>query len=185
MNYLIDGHNLIGKLPDLRLDDPEDEMKLTARLRLFAQRAHALVTVVFDPGPAYMAGRRPTGGEVRVIYARLGDTADRVIVGMARRPASRRGLTVVTSDRAVTAAVRAEGLPVITSEAFVGMMQPPAVEQDEEAERAHVRISSAEVDAWMEEFRAARQAKKEAEKKVEKRPAEKKRCNQRGGAASE
>ena len=35
MPILIDGHNLIAKLPDLRLDDPDDEAKLVARLRAY------------------------------------------------------------------------------------------------------------------------------------------------------
>ena len=50
MPLLIDGHNLIGRLPDLRLDDPQDEAKLVARLRVYHARTGKRVTVVFDRG---------------------------------------------------------------------------------------------------------------------------------------
>jgi len=162
VEYLIDGHNLIGRLSDLRLDDPEDEQKLTARLQLFAQRVRALVSVVFDPGPAYGTPRRPAGGDVQVIYARPGHTADQVIATRARREGGRRGLIVVTSDRELTARVRAEGVQVMTAEAFAGLLAPavaPAEEPDEEAERAHPHITSDEVEAWLREFSAARRRK--------------------------
>ena len=33
--YLIDGHNLIGQLPDLSLTDPDDEAKLVQKLTGF------------------------------------------------------------------------------------------------------------------------------------------------------
>ena len=50
MPILIDGHNLIGRLPDLRLDDPDDEAKLVLRLRAYAARTRKRITVVFDQG---------------------------------------------------------------------------------------------------------------------------------------
>jgi predicted RNA-binding protein with PIN domain len=171
MPYLIDGHNLIGKLPGLSLSDPADELKLAARLQAFAQRVRQTVTVVFDPGTTYVAQRRQTAGEVRVIYARPGDSADRVIVSLARQERQKARLTVVTSDRAVIGQVRAEGVAVITSEAFVALMQPPAaaVDEDEEAERANVRISSDEVDSWMKEFKEARRRQLESQPKKDKK----------------
>jgi hypothetical protein len=36
MPFLIDGHNLIGALPDLDLDDPDDEARLVERLQRLA-----------------------------------------------------------------------------------------------------------------------------------------------------
>ena len=38
MPYLIDGHNLIAKLPDIDIADPNDEAKLVTRLRGFAAK---------------------------------------------------------------------------------------------------------------------------------------------------
>jgi hypothetical protein len=36
--FLIDGHNLIGQLQDLSLDDPYDEAKLTVAIRRYCMR---------------------------------------------------------------------------------------------------------------------------------------------------
>ena len=41
MPLLIDGHNLIGHLPDLSLSDPRDEVKLVARLQAYAARSES------------------------------------------------------------------------------------------------------------------------------------------------
>ena len=38
MPVLIDGHNLIAKLPGIHLDDPDDEERLVERLRRYQAR---------------------------------------------------------------------------------------------------------------------------------------------------
>lgn len=38
MQYWIDGHNLIGKIPDLDLSDPDDEAKLARQIKQWASR---------------------------------------------------------------------------------------------------------------------------------------------------
>lgn len=47
MPYLIDGHNLIGKVPNLRQDDPEDEKQLIEMLQEFCQRTGKYKEVYF------------------------------------------------------------------------------------------------------------------------------------------
>jgi len=47
---LVDGHNLIGKLPNISLSDPDDEAKLVRVLENYhAVRPHDEILVVFDP----------------------------------------------------------------------------------------------------------------------------------------
>ncbi len=48
MPYLIDGHNLIGKVPNLRQNDPEDEKQLVELLQEFCQRTGKHVEVYFS-----------------------------------------------------------------------------------------------------------------------------------------
>ena len=50
MPYLIDGHNLIGQTPGLRLSDPDDEQQLIEMLRAYLVRLGKKGTVVFDKG---------------------------------------------------------------------------------------------------------------------------------------
>jgi len=58
MEWLIDGHNVIGQMPDIGLDDPDDEQKLLWRLRRYRARTGRRIVVVFDPGGAYHPAAR-------------------------------------------------------------------------------------------------------------------------------
>jgi hypothetical protein len=71
MNYLIDGHNLIGSnvFPDIRLSDVNDEEKLVRRLKIWQSRVRSPMTVVFDRGvPGGIDVRMGSAG-VEVIFA--------------------------------------------------------------------------------------------------------------------
>src|SRR5512139_530840 len=82
--YLIDGHNLIAQMPDLTLDDPNDEVKLVLRLRQFAGRKKQSITVVFDHGiPGGWSSQLSTG-PVKVIFAGSHSNADRIIMERIR-----------------------------------------------------------------------------------------------------
>ena len=51
MNYLIDGHNLIGSMPNISLSDDNDEFKLVFLLRKIAvSKKNRQILVVFDRG---------------------------------------------------------------------------------------------------------------------------------------
>ena len=78
MHYLIDGHNLIGKMPDIQLSDPNDEVKMVLRLQEWLNgRSSQQATVIFD-------GRRMMGGvsnplssrQLTVIFSPDGIIAD-------------------------------------------------------------------------------------------------------------
>jgi predicted RNA-binding protein with PIN domain len=156
MPFLIDGHNLIGqgRLPDLRLDDPDDEAKLVAWLRTYCARTGKRVTVVFDRG---LPGGRSelSGGRVEVVFASAGRTADRILCERVRRARDPRGLTVVTSDREVIAAVQARGARVVRSEEFAARLGAQRM-----AKKAKVRakveedvhLSAGEVEEWLKVF---------------------------------
>lgn len=148
MPFLIDGHNLIGRLPDLSLDDPDDEAKLVARLRAYCARTGRRVTVVFDHGLPGGRSRELSGGRVEVVFASTGHTADGILRERIRRARDPRGLTVVTSDRAVIAAARARGARVVRSEEFAAQLRAPRTGEVEE----DVHLSAAEVTEWLKVF---------------------------------
>ena len=103
MPFLIDGHNLIGRLPDLHLDDPDDEAKLVARLRTFCARTGKRVTVVFDYGLPGGYSRELSGGGVEVVFAPAGRTADGILGERVRLARDARGLAeghVLVAQRA-------------------------------------------------------------------------------------
>lgn len=118
MATLIDGHNLIGKIPDLRLDDPNDEEQLLMRLRAYRARTGKRLVVYFDPGTAYQSpGRRFKGG-IGVFQAGTGQRADDLMIRDLRRHHNPRELTVVTSDRAIQEVARHHRAQVIDAATF-------------------------------------------------------------------
>ncbi len=127
MKLLVDGHNLIGQMPDISLADPDDEVQLVARLRAYAARTGHQVTVIFDGGaPGYPAAGL-TGGRVTVRFAPPGRPADALIVRRIRQIRDRSGWLVVTSDRAILTAATQHRVRTKASEAFVTELQaaPP------------------------------------------------------------
>jgi len=151
MPFLIDGHNLIGRgqLPDLRLDDPEDEAKLVARLRAYCARTGKRVTVVFDRG---LPGGRSelSGGGVKVVFASAGHTADGILRERIRRARDPRGLTVVTSDREVIAAAQAREARVMRSEEFAAQLSASRPVEVGGKKKEH--LSAEEVKEWLQIF---------------------------------
>jgi predicted RNA-binding protein with PIN domain len=147
---LIDGHNLIGRLPDISLADPDDEARLVSRLQAYAGRTGKRVTVVFDRGLPGGPSRALSGGRVEVVFAPTGRRADRVLVERIRRARDPAGLTVVTSDREVIATAQNRGARVMRSEVFVSELEvPPGPGADGKRE---VHLSPEEVEAWLALF---------------------------------
>lgn len=148
MPLLIDGHNLIGRMPDLHLDDPADEAKLVARLRTYCARTGKRATVVFDQGLPGGRSRGLSGGKVEAVFASAGHTADGILRERIRRTRNPRGLTVVTSDGEVIAVAQARGARVIRSEEFADYLQgSPLVKREED-----VHLSEEEVEEWLKMF---------------------------------
>lgn len=150
MPVMIDGHNLIGRLPDIRLSDPDDEAQLVARLQAYAGRTRKRVTVVFDRGLPGGRSQALSGGRVDVVFAPTGRNADRVLIERIRRSRNPRGLTVVTSDLEVIAAAEEQGARVIHSETFVPELE--TVPASASGGKAEGHLSPGEVQAWLEVF---------------------------------
>ncbi|MCP4541912.1 MAG: NYN domain-containing protein [Chloroflexi bacterium] len=151
MPILIDGHNLIGKLPDIHLDDPDDEAKLVVRLKSYCARTSKRVTVVFDHGLPGGRSWELSGGGVETVFAPTGRTADRILCERLRQARDPRGLTVVTSDRQVIAAAKAQGARVMRSEQFAVQLNTPRTVETIETER-DVNLSADEVQEWLKMF---------------------------------
>jgi predicted RNA-binding protein with PIN domain len=154
MHWLIDGHNLIGQLPGLRLDDPHDEEKLLEYLRRYRAATGHNITVVFDPGGGHHLGSSHKHGGIAIQFAPAGHTADQLLIRRIRQVKNPQAMIVVSSDRAVQQAARQSGIRVASAGEFAGQLlqlRGPAVSTDSEA-KPEARLSAAEIDEWLKLF---------------------------------
>jgi len=148
MPLLVDGHNLIGRMPDMSLADADDEAELVRRLRRYCQRNRRRATVVFDGG--LIGGIAPalSAPPVEVVFAAEDESADRILVRRIRRARDPRGLLVVSSDRAVQEAARAQGARVIASETFAAQLAGHSAGRREPGKP----VAVGSVDEWLRAF---------------------------------
>jgi predicted RNA-binding protein with PIN domain len=150
---VIDGHNLIPKVPGLRLEDDDDEERLSTMVNEYCRLSRSQAEVFFDGAPS--PGKAPrNSGLVRVHFVRKGLTADDAIINYVRQHQQPDHLlTVISSDHHVQNATRGFGATVITSEVFSQQMQAifssPAATQEQEQRP----LSEQEVLQWLDEFK--------------------------------
>lgn len=130
---LIDGHNLIGQLQDLSLDDPYDEAKLSMAIRSYCMRGNLKATVIFDNGLPGGVSRQLSNSNVTVIFAPHGTQADTLLMRRARDLIDPRDpLVLVTSDRRILRLAFAYGIDTISSPEFAIMIGFRPVETEPE-----------------------------------------------------
>ncbi len=118
---LIDGYNLIHALPSGTTGREETEILLEKLRRYKRFRGHH-ITVVFDgyEGGMPLEGRERIKG-ITVIYSKLGEKADQVLMRIAREWGG--SCIVVTSDREVADDVERSGAAVIGSPDFMERLE--------------------------------------------------------------
>jgi uncharacterized protein len=152
MPYLVDGHNLIPKIPGLKLTDLDDEDRLVTLLQAYCRLQRKQVEVFFDGAPPGTAGRRAYG-LLTAHFVRQGTTADAAIrrrLGQLQRSA--RNWTVVSSDQAVQREARSRQADCLSSESFA-LILARALEGGDHAGSEDIGASAAgEVDEWLRLF---------------------------------
>jgi predicted RNA-binding protein with PIN domain len=155
MPYIIDGHNLIPKVPGLRLDAMDDEMQLVEMLQEYCRLRGKQADVFFDNAPPGGARAR-NFGRVIARFVRQGTTADEAIrARLVRLGRAARNWTVVSSDQAVQASARAAQAHYLSAEAFAEMLAQTLEEsQVDLGEDEDARLDPEELDDWLNLFGA-------------------------------
>lgn len=161
MHYLIDGHNVIAKMPNISLADPGDEVKLVLRLKSWAAAGrNRRVTVIFDGGLPGGRAPRLSSSTVTVLFAPPGKTADSLLIRHIRRVKNPPEYTLVSSDRQVIAAAEAKRMRYWRAEEFAEWLaaqsdrhrpQKPATTSPT-SEREEPHLSESEIEEWLELF---------------------------------
>jgi predicted RNA-binding protein with PIN domain len=151
MTYMIDGHNLIGQLPDISLDDPNDEALLIQKLIGFCARTGKTCLVVFDYGLPGGSSRMSTRS-VQVVFASGRSTADRVMMERINKIPDPTGWIVVSSDHDVMSIARKRRMATLHSEEFARLLEAPPKRVVDAGEAVDVNLSAQEVDEWLDLF---------------------------------
>lgn len=151
MPYIIDGHNLIAALPDINLDDPDDEVKLVLKLRAWCAHTGRKAVVYFDGGLPGGVARDLSTSRLRVIFAAAErSSADALIKAHLQRLKDARNWTVVTSDRDILAAAYRRGAHGLKSQDFAAELthHPPVPEEEEKP----ATLLGEELQHWLRAF---------------------------------
>lgn len=152
MPYIIDGHNLIPRIPGISLQDIDDEMRLVQLLQEFCRINRKKVEVYFDNAPSGSPGAR-NYGSVLARFVRQGRTADHAIQKKLRRLGGEaRNWTVVSSDLEVQANARAARAKVMPSDVFAEQLFDLAEGSGEVPLQEEGDLSPQEVENWMKIF---------------------------------
>ena len=152
MIYLVDGHNLIPKLPGLALCQLDVESVLLERLQVFSRISRRPVEVFFDGAPPGQSGKRKSGTVV-AHFVRLGRTADESIIArLDQLGAAVRNALVVTSDRRVQTEARNRRAGVISSEEFSARLSEALRAAQESRKNEAPSPGEGEVAEWLKLF---------------------------------
>ena len=160
MIYLIDGHNLIPKIPGLSLRALDDEVRLIELLQVFSRVRRSAVEVFFDGAPPGQAGTRRYG-TVKAHFIRAGRTADDAIIAHLRTLGPRAGeISVVSSDHRVQAEARSLRASLIESGNFArDLLEAQVAAQPGRMDRREAPLGAEEVDEWLKLFTDGKKSK--------------------------
>jgi predicted RNA-binding protein with PIN domain len=152
MPYLIDGHNLIGSMLDIQLDDPEDEIQLIRRLSEFLKTTRKSGTVYFDQR-SQASHRKYKSGRLKIEFITPPDTADIAIQNRLRQlKGEARNYTVISSDHEVMQAARNAGSKVLDSRAFAQQLESSPIIRDEN-EKPEGNLTPEDLQFWQQIFK--------------------------------
>ncbi len=161
MPYLIDGHNLIGQLPDIDLSDPDDEAKLVLKLRRYSGRIRKKITVIFDGGLPAGLEKGLSTHSVQVRFASESSSADNVIRDIIYKTKNATDWIVVSSDLAIRNIAHQKRMQVIQAEAFAKTLHSTLSTKKKRSQRqiaeattkkTNPHLSKSEIDEWLTLF---------------------------------
>ena len=152
MPYLIDGHNLIAQLPDIDIDDPNDEAKLVNKLKGFVARAKTKCTVIFDGGLPGGHSSMSTRGVTVSFAAAQHSSADDLIKRRISNIKDAPNWTLVSSDRELLNHARSRRMKQMTSVQFAQLLNQRSAIEETRGEEIHPAISADEIDELFDAF---------------------------------
>ena len=154
MNYLVDGHNLIGSMPDISLSDHDDEFKLVMQLRKVATAKKGRhVVVVFDRG-VYGHKQSLNGYGVTCHFALSPEDADTQIIRRIKQTSKPKEWALVTADRRIIDVAHQYGMRVMPNAILVQQMaRQTSAKTEYHDEKPEVPLSAVQIEQWRVELK--------------------------------
>ncbi|MCD6576884.1 MAG: NYN domain-containing protein [Anaerolineaceae bacterium] len=147
MPYLIDGHNLIPKIPGLQLNQLDDEQSLFILLDKYFKRIRKKAVVYFDHASLSSHSGFHTA-YLQARFIRLPSSADEaILLRLKELGGDAHNYTIVTSDHWIVDNAQAVGASVISSDDFAHKLLT-------KSSKAHNKSnnSSEDVNYWLDIF---------------------------------
>lgn len=144
-NIIIDGYNLIRRSTVLSAIEAASfergRLELIRKLALYRQAKNHSITVVFDAGASdNISIERDRLSGINILYSEMGQTADEVIISLARKLKNQ--AIVVSSDNEIRHAAKSAGCGILGSDEFEDMLNNQDIfrhERDEPSRPLHKR----------------------------------------------
>ena len=158
MPYIIDGHNLIGKLTSIDLTDPDDEQQLIRLLNRYMIRNKKRGVVFFDRG-APGGERNIRMGRLEIRFVRPPLDADSAILRYIEKIKSQApNFIVVTSDNQIQKVAERSGARWMKSEQFASLI----LHRDEQSVmplKPDQQLSPGDIEEWERLFNSGKKDK--------------------------
>jgi hypothetical protein len=144
MRIVIDGYNLIRRIPELRALDREDLESgrdgLVQELSVYRAGKEHKITVVFDGAEAvHLGGGSEKVAGITVRYSARGQTADSIIQKMCRESDAD---LIVSGDREITDVAKRAGVTAVSPDLFWDKVQEEAYRKYKGEESEHAGRST-------------------------------------------
>ena len=152
---IIDGWNLAWKIPEVAKYIPDDlpraRQALHARLSGYLQQKKIDFRIIYDGKPG-IDNNLISDIKIGAEFTSDPEKADHKIIRQLRREKQPGRWTVITSDRELAGRARNLGAGSVSSEEFIKILEQRKKTDPHIPEKQDPRLSSKELDFWLDQF---------------------------------
>ncbi|MBC8184137.1 NYN domain-containing protein [candidate division KSB1 bacterium] len=155
-HYIIDGYNLIHKIPKFKnameLSLEHSRNRLISFLKAYQSSKNINITLVFDgDNVGYTGATDLSTKRLKIIYSHSPEKADPLIKRLIVKVKNKKSLTLISADNDLINFCKSQGAHVLSPEMFFyqASKHPKQEQMDQKYNQA---ISPGELDEWMKIF---------------------------------
>jgi len=147
MPYLIDGHNLIGKMPYISLSDLDDEQDLFNLLDSYFKSIRKKAVVFFDQASLANTNKFHSAFVEARFILNPSSADEAILLRIRKLGGNAKNYTIITSDHWIADNAHAAGATVVSSEDFSNILL--SANKTSTNERNQTKD---DIDYWLNQF---------------------------------